>query len=72
MSEEDKKEPAKKPEVKKPGPKAATYSTICKGYFHILGVEIFDGFKLDAKNKANKDFMKRFEHGIKIGIIKKD
>jgi len=49
----------------------ATYSTICKGKFEILGVEIVDGFKLDSKLKENEKFMKRFNHAISIGVIKK-
>ena len=66
MSQEN-KEPAKKPAAK-----GDSYSFIGKGKFMILGVEIVDGFKLVKELKDNEAFMKRFNHALKIGVVKKD
>ena len=63
MSEENK--------AAKPGPKAAKYKSIHKGKFFILKTEIVDGFKLSPEQKANKKFMKIFDHAEKIGLIVK-
>jgi len=66
MSEE------KKEAVKKKAAKVDSYSFIGKGRFDILGVDIINGFKLVKEIKENKNFMKRFNHALKIGVIKKD
>ena len=68
MSEENKeKEP-----TKKASPKAVKYSAICGARFEILGVKIVNGFSLTKELKDNKEFMQRFNHAVKIGVIVKD
>ena len=58
-------------EKKAPSKKEESFYFIGKGKFNILGVEIVNGFKLVKELKDNGEFMKRLNHALKIGVIKK-
>ena len=69
-----KSEAPKKPNPPTPTPKKEKVAEYLNAHgcpFSILGAKIENGFKLSKEQKENELFMKKFNHAIEIGYIKK-